>query len=125
MMVEPEMIVVPPGEFLMGCDIGAAAERPVHRVFVDEFAISRFAITNRLYQLFIEHAGHEPPPGWNDPRFNNPDQPVTSVSWFDATAYCGWLSKKTGRLYRLPTEAEWERAARGGFEANLYTWGDE
>lgn len=124
-MFEPEMISISAGEFRMGCDTGAANERPTHPVFVDEFAIGRFAVTNRLYRLFVEDTGQEPPPGWNDPRLDHPDQPVTSVSWFDATAYCGWLSEKTGRLYHLPTEAEWERAARGGREGNLFTWGDE
>jgi sulfatase modifying factor 1 len=122
---ESEMITTPAGEFLMGCDTGAENERPVHRVFVDKFAIGRFAITNRLYRVFVEDAGHQTPQGWEDPRFAHPDQPVTSVSWFDATAYCEWLSWKTGKLYRLPTEAEWERAARGGLEGKLYTWGDE
>ena len=125
MVLEPEMVIVPAGELLMGCDAGSECERPAHIVFVGEFAIGRFAITNRLYRLFIEEAGRELPPGWNDPRFNHPDQPVTSVSWFDATAYCEWISSKTGRRYCLPTEAEWERAARGGLEGKLYTWGDE
>ncbi|HLG13881.1 MAG TPA: formylglycine-generating enzyme family protein [Blastocatellia bacterium] len=125
MINEPEMVIIPSGEFLMGCDAGADNERPVHSVFVGEFAIGRFALTNRLYQLFVEATRHPPPPGWNDPQFNHPDQPVTSVSWLDATAYCGWLSEKTGKFYRLPTEAEWERAARGGLEGRLYTWGDE
>jgi formylglycine-generating enzyme required for sulfatase activity len=125
MIIEPEMIAIPVGEFAMGCDVGAENERPVHRVFVDEFAIGRVAVTNRLYQSFIEDAGHPLPPGWDDPLFNHPDQPVTGVSWFDATAYCEWLTDKTGELYRLPTEAEWERAARGGLETKLYTWGDE
>ncbi len=125
MNIEPEMIAVPAGEFLMGCDTGAENERPAHRVFVDKFAIGRFALTNQLYQIFIENTGHQAPQGWNDPRFSDPDQPVTSVSWFDATAYCTWLSEKTGKRYRLPTEAEWERAARGGLEGKLYTWGDE
>ncbi|MEK6301828.1 MAG: SUMF1/EgtB/PvdO family nonheme iron enzyme [Acidobacteriota bacterium] len=125
MMVEPEMILVPAGEFLMGCDTGAKSERPVHRVFVDEFAIGRSAVTNELYQFFIEASGREPPPGWNDPRFNHPEQPVTSVSWLDASAYCEWLAEKTDTPYRLPTEAEWERAARGALEGKLFTWGDE
>ena len=125
MIVEPEMISIPAGDFLMGSDAGANNERPVHRVFVDVFEIGRFAVTNRLYQYFIEDADHQVPPGWSDPRFNHPDQPVTSVSWFDATAYCAWLSEKTGHSYRLPTEAEWERAARGGLEGRLFTWGDE
>jgi len=125
MTVNPEMLIIRAGAFEMGCDTGAANERPVHRVFVDEFAIGRSAITNRLYQFFIDETEREPPQGRNDPRFNRPDQPVTSVSWFDATAYCEWLSEKTGKLYRLPTEAEWERAARGGLDGKLYTWGDE
>src|SRR6185295_4735191 len=125
MIIEPEVVIIPAGDFLMGCDIGAGNERPVHRVFVDEFAIGRFATTNRLYRFFIEAAGHEPPAAWTDPRFNHPDQPVTGVSWFDATAYCEWLSQKVERFYRLPTEAEWERAARGGLVGKLFTWGDE
>jgi len=122
--IEHEMIVIAAGEFLMGCDTGADNERPVRRVFVDEFAIGRFAVTNRFYQSFIEDTGHPVPQTWNDPRFNHPDQPVTSVSWFDATAYCIWLSEKIRKPYRLPTEAEWERAARGGLESKPYTWGD-
>jgi formylglycine-generating enzyme required for sulfatase activity len=125
MTIEPEMIVIRAGDFLMGSEMGADNERPVHRVFVDEFAIGRFAVTNRLYRVFIEDTGTELPRGWHDAQLNHPDQPVTSVSWFDATQYCGWLSEKTSRLYRLPTEAEWERAARGGLEARLYTWGDD
>lgn len=125
MFIEPETIVIPAGEFLMGCDSGAENERPVHRVFVDEFAIGRFAVTNRLYQCFIEDGGHPSAQVSNDPRFNHQDQPVTSVSWFDAASYCEWLSGKTDKDYRLPTEAEWERAARGGLEGKLYTWGDE
>lgn len=109
----------------MGCDAGAANERPVHRVSIGPFSIGCYAITNRLYSAFVEDTGHQVPSGWSDPRFNHPDQPVTSVSWFDATTYCEWLSNKTGKLYRLPTEAEWERAARGDLEGKLYTWGDE
>ena len=125
MIIEPDMIVIPASEFLMGCDAGAANERPVHRVWIDAFAIGRFAITNRLYQAFVETTGHQSPTAWNEARFSHADHPVTSLSWFDATAYCEWLSMKTSRPYRLPTEAEWERAARGGLEGKLYTWGDE
>ena len=125
MNIEPEMIIIPAGEFSMGCDTGAENERPVHRVFVDALAIGRCTVTNRLFQFFIEDKGHEPPKAWTDPRFNHPDQPVTSVSSIDAMAYCEWLSEETGKPYRLPTEAEWERAARGGLEGKLYTWGNE
>jgi formylglycine-generating enzyme required for sulfatase activity len=121
----PEMKLIPAGEFLMGCSSGARDERPAHRVFVDEFAIGSTAVTNSQYRSFVEATGHESPAGWINPRFSEPHQPVTSVSWFDAMAYCRWLSEKAGNLYRLPTEAEWERAARGGLEGTLYTWGDE
>lgn len=119
------MVVIPEDSFLMGCDQGASNESPVHRVWVDRFAIARTAITNYLYQAFVTDTSREVPVGFSAPLFNHPDQPVTSVSWFDATAYCLWLTERTGKTYRLPTEAEWERAARGGLEGKLYTWGDE
>ncbi|MEP7341554.1 MAG: formylglycine-generating enzyme family protein [Acidobacteriota bacterium] len=134
MNLEPEMIVIPAGDFLMGCEGRAANERPAHRVWIDRFAIGRTAVTNRLYRIFLERDGPEEsrrqtPPDFSDAHFNHPDQwadqPVTSVSWFDAEAYCAWLRELTGKLFRLPTEAEWERAARGGLEAKLYTWGNE
>jgi formylglycine-generating enzyme len=129
MNFEPEMIVIPAGECLMGCATGATNERPVHRVWVDRFAFGRYAVTNQLYRVFLEDTGRPAPPGWQDARFNPldqwADQPVTSVSWFDAVAYCAWLSERTSKPFRLPTEAEWECAARGGLEAKLYTWGDE
>jgi formylglycine-generating enzyme len=64
------------------------------------------------------------PPRWNDPIFNDPKMPVVAVSWHDAVSYCDWLSLATGKAYRLPSEAEWERAARGGAEHLLYSWGD-
>src|SRR5712664_3334060 len=108
MTIEPEMILIPAGEFLMGCDTAAQNERPVHSIFVDAFAITRFAVTNRFYRFFVEETGHQTPPTWNDARFSHPDQPVTAVSWFEAIAYCAWLEATTGKPYRLPTEAEWE-----------------
>jgi sulfatase modifying factor 1 len=123
--IEPEMIVIPEGAFLMGCEVGAKSERPAHRVRVDRFAIAPYATTNRLYSAYLDSTSRPPPAGWNDGRFNHPDQPVTSVSWMDAVDYCEWLAATTAKPYRLPTEAEWERAARGGIESKLYTWGDE
>lgn len=125
MIIEPEMIIIPAGRFAMGCDSGAQNEAPVHSVFLDTFAIARYAVSNSAYRTFVEDTGYQNPPGWSDPRFNHPDQPVTSVSWFDSSAFCEWLSRMSGKRYRLPTEAEWERAARGGLEGKLYTWGDE
>ncbi len=130
MSFEPDMVVIPAGEFLMGCETGAANERPTHRVWVDRIALGRLAVTNHQYRIFLEETGREAPPDFgharSDPLFDQwADKPVTSVSWFDAAAYCAWLREGTGKHYRLPTEAEWERAARGGLEAKLYTWGDE
>ena len=124
-VIEPEMVEIPAVNFLMGCDAGPENERPLHRVWVGSFAIARTATTNRLYREFLDQTRRRMPPGWDDERFNHPDQPVTGVSWFDAAEYCSWLGACTGRPYRLPTEAEWERAARGGMEGKLYTWGDE
>lgn len=121
---KPETVIIEAGFFLMGCGIGRKEEQPVHRVWTDTFAIAKYAITNRLYRHFVEETGHHCPAGWTNPAFNHPDQPVTSVSWFDSVAYCEWLSAVSGNQYRLPTEAEWERAARGGRESSLYTWGD-
>lgn len=122
---EPRLITIPAGEFLMGCDSGMADERPVHRVVLDSFSIGAFAVTNRLYSIFMDDTRKSLPPGFTDERFNDSDQPVTSVSWFDAVEYCEWLSQRTGKLCRLPIEAEWEMAARGGREGRLYTWGDD
>jgi formylglycine-generating enzyme required for sulfatase activity len=92
---------------------------------VDAFEMGVFQVRNRDYAAFLEATGHDEPPCWNDAAFSHPDQPVVAVSWFEAARYCEWLSGLSGRRYRLPTEAEWERAVRGGAEAHLYPWGDE
>ena len=120
----PRMISVPPGWFSMGADAGPDNERPVHRVWLDEFLLGACQVTNADYDRFLGALGNPPPPFWNDPDFSHPQQPVVAVSWFEATQYCVWLSLATGRRFRLPSEAEWERAARGGAENKLYPWGD-
>jgi sulfatase modifying factor 1 len=117
--------VIPGGEFLMGCADGRDDERPVHRVRVDTFAMAIFQVRNREFNQFTRATGNPPPPNWGATDFNEPDHPVVAVSWFEAEKYCQWLTSLTGRLYRLPTEAEWERAARGGNEGWLYAWGDD
>ncbi len=122
--VEPEMVRIPEGWFWMGCKTGRDDEKPVHRVWVDAFELAAYQVTNADYACFLAATKHPPPPYWDDPNFNHPQQPVVAPSWFDAVAYCDWLSKMTGRHYCLPTEAEWERAARGGVEGKLYPCGD-
>ncbi|HVP51676.1 MAG TPA: SUMF1/EgtB/PvdO family nonheme iron enzyme, partial [Terriglobales bacterium] len=82
-------------------------------------------VTVAEYARFLDSTHRPPPPTLDDSNFNKPAQPVTAVSWFEAAAYCEWLSGITGSHYRLPTEAEWERAARGGTEGKLFPWGDD
>lgn len=123
--LEPSLIPIPEGWFLMGSDAGQDCERPVHRVWVDAFLLAATQITNAEYELFLRATSSLPPPFWSDANFNHPDQPVTGVSWFHAAQYCEWLRTQTGRAYRLPTEAEWERAARGDAEQKQFPWGDD
>jgi sulfatase modifying factor 1 len=113
--------LVPAQSFLMGSDDGRPDERPVHRVWVDAFEMAACQVTNSEYAAFANATGHAPPPA----PFNDPEQPVVGVSWFEAVAYCDRLSGVAGRHVRLPTEAEWECAARGGAEGMHYPWGDE
>lgn len=120
----PRMLVIPAGDFVMGSDSHAANEAPAHVVWVDAFAMAPCAVTNAEYEQFLSATGHAPPPSWRDPKFADPRQPVVSPSWHDAVAYCAWLSEATGSTLRLPTEAEREKAARGG-GSHSYPWGDE
>lgn len=108
----------------MGCDVGQDNEKPVHRVWVDEFLLAACQVTNAEYACFLRDTRSQPPPFWNDAHFNHRGQPVVAVSWYEAVRYCEWLRPRTERAFRLPTEAEWERAARGGREGALYPWGD-
>jgi formylglycine-generating enzyme required for sulfatase activity len=131
-VIEPRTVGIPEGWFLMGRGEGQPGqdnERPVHRVWIDAFEMAACQVTNADYAKFLAATGHDKvqrkPLHWDDPVFSHPAQPVVAPSWFDAVAYCDWLSAQTGKRYRLPTEAEWERAARGGAEQKLYPWGDE
>lgn len=98
---------------------------PRHRVWVDRFGLGKFPVTNRAYKIFVAESRAEPPPFWSQPMFSDPDQPVVGVTWNAAVAYCRWLSAAAGKQFRLPSEAEWERAARGHREGALYPWGDK
>ncbi|MFZ0805797.1 MAG: SUMF1/EgtB/PvdO family nonheme iron enzyme [Candidatus Sulfotelmatobacter sp.] len=122
---ETSVVAVPEGWFLMGSDTGQDCERPVHPVWIDSFFLAATQVTNAEYARFLGATGALPPPFWQNANFNHPAQPVTGVSWHETVRYCDWLSSQTGRGYRLPTEAEWERAARGGVEQKLFPWGDD
>ena len=117
-------VAIPGGEFLMGSDAGQDDERPVHRVRVDAFEMSVYPVTRTEYAAFLDDTQHDHPRDWQDPAFAGLDLPVVGVSWHDAVAYCAWRASR-GSAERLPTEAEWERAARGGVDGAAFPWGDD
>jgi formylglycine-generating enzyme required for sulfatase activity len=141
---------IPAGDFLMGSSDAEEDERPVHRVFVSECLIGRFPVTQDEYARFVRAVGYPAPSVrelpliatgdrgstfrelatpyvWSDgrPPAGFGGHPVVLVRRDDAIAYCDWLSGEVGRIMRLPTEAEWEKAARGGLERLRYPWGDD
>jgi formylglycine-generating enzyme len=148
----PELALIPAGDFLMGCDDAEEDERPVHHVHVDDFFMAVQPVTNAEYARFIRDTGHRSPAlyelpivvaaggaereqvfrtagapyVWMDdePPGGREDHPVTLIRYDDASAFCAWLSTLSGKQFRLPTEAEWEKAARGGAESKKYPWGD-
>lgn len=147
----PDLALIPAGEFLMGSDEADEDEKPVHRVHVEDFFMAVQPVTNAEYARFVRDTGYRTPAiyevplvanvggperertfrqlgapyVWRDgPPPERADHPVTLVRYEDATAYCVWLATQTGKPFRLPTEAEWEKAARGGAESKRYPWGD-
>ena len=151
--IEPEMLIIPAGTFLYGSSdterrLFLISEREPRqmKMFVDTFLIGQYEITNEEYALFINDGGYEQetywsdegwkhrlqfswtePRRWRDKDYNKPGKenyPVCAVSWFEAEAYCRWLSVKTGKPYRLPTALEWEKAARG-VDGRFFPWGNE
>jgi sulfatase modifying factor 1 len=111
-MTPNDLVRIPGGEYLMGQENGRDEERPVHRVCVAPFRLCRYQVTNADWAAY----GRLPA--------DDAAKPVTFVNWFDAVEFCQWLSRQWGFPVRLPTEAEWEFAARGGMEQKLYPWGD-
>jgi iron(II)-dependent oxidoreductase len=93
-------------------------EGPAHMVFLDSYLIDKYEVSNKDYGDFMRAEGHGAPAYWDDPRLNKPEQPVVGVNWEEAKAFCEYRGK------RLPTEAEWEKAARGP-KANVYPWGND
>ena len=100
-----DMAWIPPGWFWMGSGDHHASEAPRRRVFTDGYAIAATPVTRKAYLRFLDSTHHPEPREWKDPLFAHPDYPVVGVSWFDAVAYCRWVSALHGRSFRLPTEA--------------------
>lgn len=109
----------------MGSETHYIWEKPRHRVWVDDFEIARTVVTREQYAEFLNATGCDEPAEWWNPAFALTDAPVVGVSWFDAVRYCEWLSAAGREKWRLPTEAEWEKACRGGIENAAYAWGND
>ena len=111
------LIFVKGGKYIMGRNSGSFDEMPAHEVYLNDFYIGQFEVTVKEYKKFCFENKYLMPDkniAWNN------DHPITYIDWFDANAYCQWLSNKTGKKFRLPTEAEWEYVARGGINSNNY-----
>jgi formylglycine-generating enzyme required for sulfatase activity len=142
-----DYLLVEQGAIQMGDNFneGDPDEIPVHRVYIDAYYIGKYKISNKEYKKFIDDHGYKKskywkaggygeygsaPRYWNNKKYRgggikgNEDFPVVGVNWFEAVAYCAWLSEKTGEIYRLPTEAEWEKAARGT-DQRRFPWGEK
>ena len=121
------LVEIPAGPFTMGTyPTGLRKtdpEEPQRSVTLDAYAIGIYHVTNMQYAQFVEATGYRQPLYWGDDRFNSADFPVVGVSWYDAINLLEWLSSATGETYRLPTEAEWEKAARGT-DGREYPWGN-
>ncbi len=146
----PEMVYIPGGTFQMGSNNGNLDEKPVHSVTVSSFYIGKYEVTVAEFEKFIDESGYitDADKGYKSIIFTGDswlekglvnwkcdeegiirskseyNHPIINVSWNDAIAYCKWLSQKTGKNYRLPTEAEWEYAAGNGVKHTKYSWGD-
>ena len=113
----PGMVYIPEGYFQMGTSSGKSEDtKPMHFVNTSAFFIDKYEVSNDDYQKFMTATNHPKPLFWEDEKFNKPELPVVGVSWYDAMAYAKWKGR------RLPTEAEWEKAARGN-DGRLYPWG--
>ncbi len=142
----PEMIEIPAGPFLMGSsdddEQADSDEKPQHRLELPTYWIGKTPVTNAQFRPFVAGDGYTNrdywtaagwqwreqekiirPRYWDDTQWNGDDYPVVGISWYEAVAYCRWLSAQTGHDLRLPTEAEWEKAARGP-EGRIWPWGN-
>lgn len=114
-----EMVLIPAGEFEMGSPKNDDKhwERPIHTVYLDDFYMDVHPVTNSQYQKFVKETDYRA--AKTTPAFNHPQQPVVWVTWWDAMEYARWAGKT------LPSEAQWEKAARGGLSGKTYPWGDD
>jgi formylglycine-generating enzyme required for sulfatase activity len=121
--------LIPGGYYLLGSAVSEpgryADEDTPHRVRVDSFYIAVTETTNTQYARFLKATGHKAPLYWEDKNLNGPNQPVVGVTWDDAVAFCQWLTQVSGITHSLPTEAQWEAAARGGLTGQPFPWGAE
>ena len=118
----PKMIIVPPGEFMMGDDHGSYSEKPARRVTLTQpFAVSETEVTIGDYLVYLRHTGHAPPPKID---VAQPEVAMAGITYAQAYGYSAWLSEQTGQAYRLPTEAEWEYVTRAGAQTD-YSFGDD
>ncbi len=134
-----ETVLVPAGEFVMGDDEDEGAS-PEHRLFLPDYRIGRYPVTNAEFAAFVDAGGYrearwwtpegwewtkrenwQEPDYWQDAALNTPNRPVVGVTWYECAAFCRWLAAETGRPCRLPTEAQWEKAARGT-DGRAYPW---
>ncbi|MBN1936337.1 MAG: formylglycine-generating enzyme family protein, partial [Anaerolineae bacterium] len=130
----PEPILIPAGSFLMGSDPqkdknAGSDEQPQHTVYLSDYCICKTMITNAQYLAFVQAGGRKPPQYWQNGRIpqGKENHPVVCVSWHDAVAFCAWVTQELQMAngeFRLPTEAEWEKAARGT-DGRIYPWGNE
>jgi formylglycine-generating enzyme required for sulfatase activity len=128
---EPEMVLIPAGEFTLGSDPSldqeaVDEEQLQHTLYLPDYYLAKMPVTNTQYAAFVQATGHHPPKRWigGQPPTGKEDHPVVYVSWHDAVAYCHWLAEEIGKPYRLPSEAEWEKGARGS-DGCIYPWGSQ
>jgi formylglycine-generating enzyme required for sulfatase activity len=117
---EPEMVLIPAGEFTIGSDASLDqdaidGERPSHTLYLPDYYLAKTPVTNAQYAAFVQATGYHLPERWigGQPPAGKGNHPVVYVSWHDAMAYCNWLAEETGKPYCLPSEVEWEKGARG------------